>query len=500
MPALEVLSLRARLSGSLSASLANCGALRRIEIVHNPDSQIPFGPSTALTTFEALPLLEALRFSRVAFTGQLGAFQLPNLLQFSAESLIVPSFNLNWMFAANHRLTHLHVDGIGAYGSIDFVSQLPKLRRLFISQSAVSGSITTDSLPPLLEAITILNSPVYLTLNSSIGLLSNLTTLEVNSVARGTIPEAIGDCTALSVLNLVDSQLSGPLPSSIGRLKKLASLTITSKYRLTGSLPPAIGDLPSLRQLRLPFNAISGSFPPSFANLKLDFLDLQSNRLEGTIPNFLANPGCVADLSRNLLSGHIPVDMASKCSSINLANNELGPLVSSTDLSIYGLESSLENFLYDSEPSLTFASNLHLATLDLSNNNFECPLPLLPLPPLPSEDRTLQVVRMENNGFFGQLLESYCNVAVLDLSRNHLRSGLNAFLTCAGESVSLASNDFAESIEFDGNNTKLVQLDLSGNQLTIYKFMNQEYAIWDRQVLFFLCLLTLSNSLTQCRT
>lgn len=472
MLALEVLSLRTTFFGTVPPSLSNVTTLRRLKLHHNPIPTSKFGPPGSFDVLNEMPQLEELSLHAGVFSGPTGTLRAPNLLRFSVSSMLLPTFNLNLTFPATHPLEHLHAQGIGAYGSIATLNNLPNLKSLRLSKANINGAIDADLLPKGLEKVIIVDCPLALPLTPGIGLLTNLTTLDLeNTLGRGSIPDTIGDCGALSTLRLADSLVTGSLPSSLGSLKKLVSLHVTSKLKLMGSIPESIGSLVSLRSLSLPFNAISGSIPSSMANLELEILDLQSNRLTGVIPNFAVLPHCEVDLSRNQLSGHIPDGLAAQCSVVSLANNKLGPRLSAAHFLAHGdfpsnFGSALPNQPF-SQVSTIFASNDRLRVLDLSNNFFEGPLPLL-LPPQ-NRTRVLELVRMENNIFDGELWESYCAVTTLDLSRNKLSAGLNHFLTCAGDSATLSSNKFALELFFDGNNTALTQLDLSGNQLTAYK-------------------------------
>ena len=79
--------------------------------------------------------------------------------------------------------------------------------------------------------------------------------------------------------------------------------------QLTGHIPSEIGKLQNIRGLNLSYNSLSGSIPRSLSNLKMiESLDLSNNRLSGQIPpqlielNFLSN----FNLSYNNLSGLIP--------------------------------------------------------------------------------------------------------------------------------------------------------------------------------------------------
>lgn len=82
-----------------------------------------------------------------------------------------------------------------------------------------------------------------------------------------------------------------------------------SSNRLEGPIPDILANLKALYSLNLSHNAISGSIPPVLENLhQLESLDLSGNYLNGTIPAQLANLTFLSflNLSNNQLVGSIP--------------------------------------------------------------------------------------------------------------------------------------------------------------------------------------------------
>nr|XP_034605806.1 receptor-like protein 11 [Setaria viridis] len=77
--------------------------------------------------------------------------------------------------------------------------------------------------------------------------------------------------------------ISGPIPDSIGRLRMLEILDMSSN-KLNGTIPSSLGNLKNLNNLALQNNVISGHIPHSVGRLvMLDTLDMSNNRLTGTI-------------------------------------------------------------------------------------------------------------------------------------------------------------------------------------------------------------------------
>ena len=143
----------------------------------------------------------------------------------------------------------------------------------------------------------------------------------------GRLPEDIGNMTELRVLCLGGNNLTGQIPRSISRLKKLyyldlrnspgmmhghlsdlfASPPLTDLYvsgvELIGEMPPT---LPAkITFLVLPGNNISGKLPQTFpTTTNLSVLNLANNQLTGDIPGRLLHlPGMqMIDLSQNKFS------------------------------------------------------------------------------------------------------------------------------------------------------------------------------------------------------
>mmetsp|Transcript_4218 Transcript_4218/g.9517 ORF Transcript_4218/g.9517 Transcript_4218/m.9517 type:complete len:138 (-) Transcript_4218:153-566(-) len=61
------------------------------------------------------------------------------------------------------------------------------------------------------------------TISTEVGLLTNLVILDLskNSPLGGAIPSQIGDLSSLTSLELAENDLSGPMPTEIGRLTNL---------------------------------------------------------------------------------------------------------------------------------------------------------------------------------------------------------------------------------------------------------------------------------------
>lgn len=124
----------------------------------------------------------------------------------------------------------------------------------------------------------------------------------------GTVPSHIGNLSFLVSLTLSNNHFHGSLPPELGHLRRLKDFFITNND-VTGAIPTWFGSLSELRALSLSNNSFSGLIPPSLSNLtKLEFLLLSDNSLEGTVPAEIANLHSLVSffVQYNKLSGSLP--------------------------------------------------------------------------------------------------------------------------------------------------------------------------------------------------
>ncbi|KAL4554559.1 hypothetical protein LXL04_037153 [Taraxacum kok-saghyz] len=231
----------------------------------------------------------------------------------------------------------------------------------------------------------------------------HVTALKVYGLdVSGTIPEGLWTLFNLTILNLGQNYLTGPLSPSIGNLIRMEYLTI-SFNALSGQFPPEIGQLTDLRLLAFGTNNFDGSLPSEIGNLrKLKHLYFGSSGVGGYIPSTFAN---LQNLQRvgasdNGLKGRIPdfIGSWSQLQSLNLQGNSFegsiplsfSRLISLERLRISGLSNGTLDFIKDlkSLRILFLRSNrlsgsipneigefTNLTQLDLSFNNLSGPIP-----------------------------------------------------------------------------------------------------------------------------
>ena len=197
----------------------------------------------------------------------------------------------------------------------------------------------------------------------------------------GPIPSGVGNLTYLATLILGRNNLSGSIPAELGNLHSLGTLALYQN-NLTGPIPPELGNLASLGDLNLWGNNLSGSIPPELGNLVgLWQLSLSANNLKGPIPAELEELGdalVVLDLQHTNLTGPIPkwIGNLANLARLSLAGNaltgsipsEIGKLarLQSLDLSRNDLTGQVPRWIGDLA---------NLESLDLSENGFTGTLP-----------------------------------------------------------------------------------------------------------------------------
>jgi len=142
-----------------------------------------------------------------------------------------------------------------------------------------------------------------------IGKLSALVDLSIDDNDLVQLPDELGNCRALVKISIRNNSIMS-LPSTIGNLSELQEIDMRNnelttlpmeigllgklwKLQLWGNnirtLPETFGSLRSLRELYLRGNRLT-TFPVSVLKLKLNYIDIQDNRLckpPGAIDNWL---------------------------------------------------------------------------------------------------------------------------------------------------------------------------------------------------------------------
>jgi uncharacterized protein YjbI with pentapeptide repeats len=194
--------------------------------------------------------------------------------------------------------------------------------------------------------------------------------VEVRLVDRnlqGTIPSSIGKIISLQRLILTQNNLNGTIPDSISNLRNLQELDLSNNpfapYHFLN-----IRYLTNLDNVRLGSTNLVGSLPYWISEMSLFELNLRNNNLTGTIPTL--GDVKLIDLSSNSLAGSVPKFVRTNyVSELRLANNRLTGTLDNlqTLTAIFFLDIRGNTLEGDFAAIGTVA---HLSTILISNNRF----------------------------------------------------------------------------------------------------------------------------------
>ena len=255
----------------------------------------------------------------------------------------------------------------------------------------------------------------------SYSVLNTTEIILVNSALSGSIPSSIGNLTNLNTLILGGNQLSGEIPLEITNLINLTTLNLQTN-QLTGSIPYGIGNLINLETLSLLGNQLTGEIPSGIGSLtNLIELSLSSNQLSGIIPDEICNQG---DSSLDLSNNHFCPPYPS-CIDINVDEQNL---IDCNDVvELWGEYYSVE-----------YTTEINLSNRGLTG---DIPSDLWSL-------TNLQSLNLYNNQLTGSISPEVGNLANLQY-------------------LVLWANQFTGNIPVEiGNLSNLIRLDLDENQFT----------------------------------
>lgn len=236
--------------------------------------------------------------------------------------------------------------------------------------------------------------------------------------------------------------LGGTLPSSLGELTYLQSLTI-SAGALRGSIPDSIGNLQNLKTFSLSANYLSGWIPSSFGNLKsLETLQIRKNQLEGQVPWGIGQLRelRVLVLSENRFYGPLPRLRFTSLLHLDVRNNDLSGELPELPMSLEYL-SVTKNRMYGSVNGLEGMKGL--TYLDLSYNEFSGGVPSFVF------EFPLSFLLLNHNEFRGAVsVPGYVTIPVVDLSHNHLQGSISPYLA-GTQSLFLNNNLFVGAVPQD---------------------------------------------------
>ncbi|XP_039136002.1 receptor-like protein 7 [Dioscorea cayenensis subsp. rotundata] len=525
------------ISGEISSLLFELTSLQRLNLAYN----VFDGSSLPPMGFEKLGNLTHLNLSNSGFAGHVpsGISRLKKLVSldlsayfFDGEELETP--DLGELIGRLSNLQKLYLDGVNlSSNSKDWCQVIAKsasgLQALSLSGCSLSGPIHESlsklqnlsvihlDLNPLssevpeffqnfsyLNELSLIDCELYGLFPPGVFQLRNLKALDASlnpmlsgylpvfpkeSVLEklileytnfsGSLPESLGNLKSLTKLALTSCNFSGPIPFSFGKLNQLIHLDL-SFNGFTGKIPPKVGG-ERISQIILSHNGFIGGIPQSFGGLQnLRNLDLSNNALNGSIPVTLFTlPALqVLQLNRNKFSGELEEfsNVSSSLEDVDLSDNELQGNIPK---SIF----ELSNLKYLSLASNNFKGTLELdligcmrslSYLDLSSNKLSISNGSGNSSLLFPSITTLKLVSC-NLTIIPPFLEHKLDMTFLDLSNNQIGGAIPKWIWSIGNSglsyLNLSYNLFtyvdvpyAPPLNFSMNSSSMI-LDLHSNLL-----------------------------------
>uniref|UniRef100_A0A6J0PS05 non-specific serine/threonine protein kinase n=2 Tax=Elaeis guineensis var. tenera TaxID=51953 RepID=A0A6J0PS05_ELAGV len=313
------------LSGPIPPSLG------RLKLLDTLFLQLNYLTGTIPPELGGLDQLQSLDLSINELTGELpesfaGLKQLKllnilcNRLRGRIPPFIADLPNLEVLQVFENSFTFELPEGLGRNG---------RLVKLDVATNRLTGTIPPDLCAGgRLEQLVLMENSFFGPIPEKLGDCKSLLHVRLaKNLLNGTIPAGLFDLPSADMLELSDNYFSGQLPAKMAG-DKFAELILSNNW-LSGPIPSAIGNLCGLQTLSLESNRLSGEIPPQIGDLKqLTKLNLRGNNLVGEIPSDLAR--CtgtlqVVDLSRNGLTGEIPAAITElqNLNTLNLSGNHL---------------------------------------------------------------------------------------------------------------------------------------------------------------------------------
>ncbi|XP_013454872.2 receptor-like protein 6 [Medicago truncatula] len=420
-----------------SSSLFSLQHLQKLNLADNYfNSSIPSG-------FNKLEKLTYLNLSYASFVGQIPVeiSQLKRLVTLDLSSL-------SYLTGQGLKLENPNLQNL--------VRNFTSIRQLYLDGVIITakGHEWSNALLPLrgLEELTMSNCNLTGPLDSSLSRLKNLSIiiLDGNNFSSP-VPETFSNFRNLTTLSLAACRLTDTFPHKIFQIGTLSFIDLTLNKNLHSSFPEFPLSV-SIHTFRAGNTIFSGAIPHTISNMRnLSELDLSNSTLNGPLPNSLSilTELRYIDLSFNSFTGPMP----SFCKAKSLIHLDLS-----------------HNQLSGTIPSSSHSEKLHhLVSIDLSYNFI--------IGSIPSSLFTLallQKIQLSCNRF--SKFDEFINVSssvinTLDLSRNNLAGSVptSIFLLRSLSVLDLSSNRLNGSLHLDKllELRNLTALNLSYNNISI---------------------------------
>ncbi|CUG92348.1 GP46-like surface antigen, putative [Bodo saltans] len=279
-----------------------------------------------------------------------------------------------------------------------------------------------------LMALVLPNNNLQGALPSSLGNMTSLVTVSLyGNHLTGSLHSSWSLLVNLKILFLHENSLEGTLPASWSTLTKLEQLYLSTNS-LSGSLPSEWSAMTQLEQVFVFLNRLTGELPVSWGSMsKLTILNGNENAFSGSLPAAWSGMRAMQQLSffGNLLTGVLPANWSAMVAlkGIYLYENSIGGSLPSEWSSLSQLEilhlhsNNLSGSIPDTWSALssltTFSifSNFHSGTLPMNFGNLT----------------NLETLSLFGNQFTGTLHSSWGslkNLKILFLHQNSLEGTL----------------------------------------------------------------------------
>ncbi|XP_072964248.1 uncharacterized protein [Typha angustifolia] len=499
---LEVISLSSNmLMGNIPSSLTQCLKLQTLGLKNNRlEGEIP-------NSFGSHPNLKTLILTSNNLVGNipwlLGSSSSLNHIYLDNNRLSgeIPPFLAN-----SSSLQYISLSNNSLTGEIPSAF----LNSSSLVGIDLSHNVLTGIIPASAKIITSSLQHLDLSINSlsggippSIGNISSLVTLFLhNNLLEGSIPESLGSIPGLQQLDLSTNNLSGLIPPSVYNISSLTHLGLGTN-KLSGVVPPNIGHtLPNIQILIMEGNQFEGPVPPSLSNISgLQMLDLATNSFSGIIPSNLGSLQNLQQLNlggnqlqagdwsflsslsncrllktlilqSNVLEGSLPNfvgNLSTTLEQLRIGSNQISGMIPAgighlVNLTVLFLESNLLTGIIPEA-----IGNLHnLLYLDLSCNKLSGPVPAS-IGNL-NQLNELYLYDNELNGTIPAILGNCQKLLTLNLSGNALDGGIPkelASLSSLSQGLDLSRNHLSGAIPLEvGSLINLGFLDVSYNKLS----------------------------------
>ncbi|WKA07709.1 hypothetical protein VitviT2T_025495 [Vitis vinifera] len=398
------------------------------------------------------------------------------------KSLNLSGYGLSGILAnsISHVCSHKHLLSLDLSinnftgGIPQLLGNCSRLSTILLNDNGLQGSIPAQIFSKQLLELNLGTNLLWGTIPSEVRLCRNLEYLGLyNNFLSGEIPRELFSLPKLKFLYLNTNNLTGTLPNFPPSCA-ISDLWI-HENALSGSLPHSLGNCRNLTMFFASYNNFGGIIPPEIFKglVQLEFLYLDSNKLEGQIPETLWGLGELKELvlSGNMLNGRIPERIA-QCHQLAVLSLSTNNLVGQIPPSIGSLKdlyfvSLSDNMLQGSLPP-EVGNCSSLVELRLQNNLIEGRIP--------SEVcklENLEVFHLFNNHIKGRIPQQIgrmSNLVELALYNNSLTGRIPSGITHLKKLtfLSLADNNLTGEVpsEIGRNNSPgLVKLDLTGNRL-----------------------------------